>query len=66
MNRFTRLLSVTSLTLTLTFLGAAIAQNASQKKALVVNGRTADEAVVQIGGRSYVDLEALRESPTPP
>src|SRR5580698_9008467 len=59
MTQFTRFLSVASLTLTLTFSGAAIAQNASQKKTLVVNGRTADGAVVQIGGHSYVDLEAL-------
>jgi len=54
-----KFLSVTALTLSLMFAGAAMAQDAPQKKTLVVNGHTADGAVVQIGGHSYVDVEAL-------
>ena len=61
MNRLSHFLSVTSLTLSLTFAGAAVAQNATQKKTLVVNGRTADAAVVQIDGHSYVDVETLAQ-----
>jgi hypothetical protein len=41
------------------FAVAAMGQDASPKKTLVVNGHTADGAVVQINGRSYVDVEAL-------
>jgi hypothetical protein len=36
-----------------------LAQNAPEKKALVVNGRTTEETVVQIGGHSYVDIDTL-------
>jgi hypothetical protein len=32
------------------------------RKALVVNGKTLDEAVVQVDGRSYVDVEALAQA----
>ena len=39
--------------------GAVFAQNAPAKKTLVVNGRTADAAVVQIDGHSYVDLDTF-------
>jgi hypothetical protein len=59
MNKLSRFLPVVSLTLSLMFAGAAIAQNPPQKKTLVINGRTADGAVVQIDGRSYVDVETL-------
>jgi hypothetical protein len=38
-----------------------MAQNALQKKTLVVNGRTADGAVVQIDGHSYVDVQTLAQ-----
>jgi hypothetical protein len=41
-----------ALSLSLMLAGAAFAQNASTKKTLVVNGRTADAAVVQIDGHS--------------
>jgi hypothetical protein len=51
--------SLTALVLSLTFAGAAFAQNAPEKKTLVVNGRTADRAVVQIDGHSYVDVDAF-------
>ena len=51
--------SLTALALPLMFAGAALAQNAPAKKTLVVNGRTADGAVVQIDGHSYVDLDTL-------
>jgi hypothetical protein len=43
----------------LMFAGAAIAQNALEKKTLVVNGHTADGAVVQIGGHSYVEVDTF-------
>jgi hypothetical protein len=41
------------------FAGVAFAQNAPGKKTLVVNGRTADGAVVQIDGHSYVDVDTF-------
>jgi hypothetical protein len=41
-----------ALSLSLMLAGAAFTQNASTKKTLVVNGRTADAAVVQIDGHS--------------
>jgi hypothetical protein len=41
--------------------GAVFAQNASEKKALVVNGRVAEGGVVQIDGHSYVDIETLAQ-----
>lgn len=50
---------LTALALSLMFAGGALAQNASQTKTLVVNGRTADGAVVQIDGRSYVDIDTF-------
>lgn len=50
--------SLAALALSLIFAGAAVAQSAPEKKPLVVNGRT-DGAVVQINGRSYVEVETL-------
>jgi hypothetical protein len=41
------------------FAAGALAQNPPEKKALVVNGRAADGAVVQIDGHSYVDVDAF-------
>jgi len=38
-----------------------MAQNATQPKALVMNGHTTDGAVVQINGHSYVDVETLAQ-----
>ncbi len=38
-----------------------MAQNAGQAKTLVVNGHTADGAVMQINGHSYVDVETLAQ-----
>lgn len=52
---------ISSLTLSLIFTASAMAQNANPAKALVVNGRTADGAVVQINGHSYVDVETLAQ-----
>ena len=49
----------TALGLFLILVVATFAQNAPKKKILVVNGRTADEVVVQIDGHSYVDVETL-------
>src|SRR5215471_21618865 len=37
----------------------SLAQASSQTKTLVVNGRSGDATVVQLNGRSYVDLETL-------
>jgi hypothetical protein len=51
--------SLTALALSLTLTGSAFAQNAPEKKKLVVNGRTADSAVVQIDGHSYVDVDTF-------
>jgi hypothetical protein len=39
--------------------GIALAQNASQSRTLIVNGQSANVPVIQVNGRSYVDLEAL-------
>jgi len=50
---------LTALALSLMFAGVAIAQNAPEKKTLVVNGRIADGAVAQIDGHPYVELDAL-------
>ena len=43
------------------FAGAAFAQNAPEKKTLVVNGRAAEGAAVQIDGHSYVNVETLAQ-----
>ena len=51
--------SLATLALSLMLAGAAFAQNAPEKKKLVVNGRTADSAVVQIDGHSYVDVDSF-------
>jgi hypothetical protein len=59
MDKLSRFLSVTSFTLSLILAGAAMAQNAPANKTLVVNGGTADGAVVQIDGHSYVDIQTL-------
>ncbi|MGB8539995.1 MAG: hypothetical protein WCD49_00020, partial [Candidatus Acidiferrales bacterium] len=40
--------------------GTLSAQTASDK-VLVINGKTVDSPVVQIGGRSYVDVEAIAQ-----
>jgi hypothetical protein len=59
MGKFWGFCSLTALALSLMFAGAAFAQNAPEKKVLVVNGRTATGAVVQIDGHSYVDVETF-------
>jgi hypothetical protein len=41
--------------------GTLSAQSASDK-VLVINGKTVDSPVVQIGGRSYVDVETIAQS----
>jgi hypothetical protein len=51
--------SLNSLALSLMLAGAAFAQNAPEKKTLVVNGRTATGTVVLIDGHSYVDVETF-------
>jgi hypothetical protein len=42
------------------FAGSLSAQTASDK-VLVVNGKTVDSGLIQIGGRSYVDVEAIAQ-----
>jgi hypothetical protein len=37
----------------------AISQDASQNRTLIVNGQSTQASVIQVNGRSYVDLEAL-------
>ncbi|MGA1985765.1 MAG: hypothetical protein ABSG72_05800 [Candidatus Sulfotelmatobacter sp.] len=59
MDKFSCFLSATSLALCLAFAGHAAAQSAAQKKTLVVNGKSAAEAVVLIDGHSYVEVETL-------
>lgn len=59
MNKRRRFHYVTALALSLILPQAAFGQNAPIKKALVVNGRTADAAVVQIDGHSYVDVDTF-------
>jgi hypothetical protein len=61
MNKRSRYLSIPSLVLSLMFAAPAMAQNATQAKALVMNGRTTDGAVVQIDGHSYVAVETLAQ-----
>jgi hypothetical protein len=39
--------------------GIAVAQDANQNRTLIVNGRSENVPVIQVNGRSYVDLEAL-------
>jgi hypothetical protein len=43
----------------LAFAGVALAQANQQKRTLVVNGQSGDATIVQINGRSYIDLETL-------
>jgi hypothetical protein len=43
----------------ITFPGVALSQDASQSRTLIVNGQSTRVPVVQLNGRSYVDLEAL-------
>jgi hypothetical protein len=59
MNKLSCFRTLKACVLSLMFAGAAFAQNAPERKTLVVNGRTADGAVVQIDGHSYVDVEAF-------
>ena len=39
--------------------GIALAQDANQNRTLILNGQSANVPVIQVNGRSYVDLEAL-------
>ena len=39
--------------------GVAVAQDANQNRTLIVNGQSANVPVIEVNGRSYVDLEAL-------
>jgi hypothetical protein len=59
MNEFLRFSRFVALALSLIFPWLGLAQNATEKKTLVVNGRAADGAVVQIHSHSYVDVDAL-------
>jgi len=43
----------------LTFCGIALAQGEQQKRTLVINGQSGEASIVQINGRSYIDLETL-------
>jgi hypothetical protein len=61
MKKLSLFLAIACLTLSLTIVVPAVAQNAPRTRALVVNGRTTDGAVVQIDGHSYVDVETLAQ-----
>ena len=50
-----------SLALSVIFVGTAFTQNVTEKKTLVVDGRTADAAVIQINGHSYVDVDTFAQ-----
>src|SRR5579864_3544049 len=39
--------------------GAALSQDANRNRNLIINGQSTQVPVVQVNGRSYVDLEAL-------
>lgn len=39
--------------------GVALAQDANQSRTLIINGQSTQVPVIQVSGRSYVDLEAL-------
>jgi hypothetical protein len=39
--------------------GSALSQDANQNRTLIVNGQSTQVPVIQMNGRSYVDLEAL-------
>jgi hypothetical protein len=39
--------------------GVALAQDANQSRTLIINGQSTKVPVIQVNGRSYVDLEAL-------
>jgi hypothetical protein len=41
--------------------GLAVSQTVQQNRTLVVNGQSGQVAVMQINGRSFVDLEALAQ-----
>jgi hypothetical protein len=56
LHKFSRL---RALPIPLMLAGIAFAQNASEKKSLVINGRPIEGSVVQIAGHSYVDLETF-------
>ena len=53
------LASSSSLLLLISACNMSLAQASSQTKTLVVNGRSGDATVVQLNGRTYVDLETL-------
>ena len=54
-----KLLASLLATLFLVVPGIGLAQNANQDRTLIVNGQSTQVAVVQVNGRSYVDLAAL-------
>jgi hypothetical protein len=60
MNRHVNLQRVVLLGLVLSFAGGLLAQRVPGKK-LVVNGKTTGATVLQIDGRSYVDIENLAQ-----
>ncbi|MFZ0591910.1 MAG: hypothetical protein WAM39_15705, partial [Bryobacteraceae bacterium] len=39
-----------------------LAQNANQSRTLIINGQSTQVPVIQMNGRSYVDLEALSDA----
>jgi hypothetical protein len=60
MNRHRNLQVVVLLGLILSLAGVLFAQRMPDKK-LLVNGKTTDAAILQVDGRSYVDIETLAQ-----
>ena len=60
MNRHRNLKSLALLGIVLSLAGVLLAQRGPDK-VLVVNGKTIESPVVQIGGHSYVDIETLAQ-----
>jgi hypothetical protein len=57
--RMTQSLAWSLAALLLVVTGIAVAQDANQNRTLIVNGQSANVPVIQVNGRSYVDLKAL-------
>jgi hypothetical protein len=56
-----RLLTASLMLVVFLLSGLAVSQTVQQNRTLVVNGQSGQVAVMQINGRSFVDLEALAQ-----
>ena len=60
-NKFVSCCRITALALLVCLPGLLVGQATQKKKTLVVNGRSAAGAVLQVDGHSYVDIETLAQ-----